>query len=467
MLSILRFFLHLLQYCISITPIRGIVACDNESLVNTVLNLQHPQPPKTRISPAVSHQHPATPPNRALSPDWDIINEIVHTLQSLPFSPTIQHIKGHQDDHDEYDDLPILAQLNVDADRFAGMYQDQHGKYQPTVPLMPNTGAQLHLSDATVTTKYKQAIAYADTAPALRQYIAERNHWTEATMQQIDWKAHGTALKRQRKDACHLTKLVHDILPTNKAVSRYDPNRTENCRTCTCPVEDRDHILKCPHRSRSEWRTSFLIALRKRCDQLDTQPYIQEILLDGVEAWFSETQIDATKYPDRFSNLIRQQNSIGWRQVFNGRFSTEWSSLQDYHLFQTGKSSKTRTGTLWTVSITICIWDNFKTVWTTRNEIIHGHDDTTRNAAKRRIAQANIRRIYDKRNQLMPNDQQHLFDNIDTHLQKPTRSLINWYNTYQPMFSHSIKEAQRRSLLGVRSLRHYFQVPPPTEANNT
>ena len=67
----------------------------------------------------------------------------------------------------------------------------------------------------------------------------------------------------------------------------------------------------------------------------------------------------------------------------------------------------------------------------------------------------------------MPNDQQHLFDNIDTHLQKPTQSLINWYNTYQPMFSHSIKEAQRRSLLGVRSLRHYFQVPPPTEANNT
>ena len=243
-------------------------------------------------------------------------------------------------------------------------------------------------------------------------------------------------------------------------MSHYDQNRSEKCPSCPCPLEDRDHILRCPHQSRSSWRTSFLIALRKRCDQQDTQLYLQEILLDGIEAWFTNSTLESTQYPDRFASLISTQNCIGWCQLFNGRMSTEWARLQDHHLYQTNKSGKTRSGCLWTTSIIVCIWDNWQLLWTARNETIHGHDVTSRNAAKQAIAQTNIQRIYDSRNHLMPDDQAHLFDDPETHLQMPTRSLINWYNTYQPMFTSSIKEAKRRSLQGVRSIRSYFAPSP-------
>jgi hypothetical protein len=38
-------------------------------------------------------------------------------------------------------------------------------------------------------------------------------------MQYIDWDAHGLAIRRIFHLCVHLTKLIHDILPTNDNVS--------------------------------------------------------------------------------------------------------------------------------------------------------------------------------------------------------------------------------------------------------
>jgi hypothetical protein len=50
------------------------------------------------------------------------------------FSTHITHVKGHQDDHTPYNELPLEAQLNVDAHHY-------HAKYQGSkaAPLLPET----------------------------------------------------------------------------------------------------------------------------------------------------------------------------------------------------------------------------------------------------------------------------------------------------------------------------------------
>jgi hypothetical protein len=63
-------------------------------------------------------------PNATLAPDWNLIEEIYETLRTIAseqphFKPSIKHIKGHQDDHAEYADLSLEAQMNVDADHEA------------------------------------------------------------------------------------------------------------------------------------------------------------------------------------------------------------------------------------------------------------------------------------------------------------------------------------------------------------
>jgi hypothetical protein len=157
-----------------------------------------------------------------------------------------------------------------------------------------------------------------------------------------------------------------------------------------------------------------------------------------------------------YSNLIYQQSQIGWRQLFNGRISTEWSRLQDEHLNQQGLRSKKNSGLLWVTHMLTSIWDEWNIVWTIRNEVIHGHDQASRQQIQRTEVETEIRAIYDKRHLLLPADQDHLFAEVETHLVSSTNSLRNWLNTYQGMFSDSISKAERRALDGVRSIRSYF-----------
>jgi hypothetical protein len=84
-----------------------------------------------------------------------------------------------------------------------------------------------------------------------------------------------------------------------------------------------------------------------------------------------------------------------------------------------------------------------------RNEVIHGHDQTSRNRIQRTMTEQEICAIYQDRHLLLPADQDHLFDDVEFHLTFSTTSLRNWLNTYQGMFTDSISKAKKRATEGV------------------
>jgi hypothetical protein len=59
------------------------------------------------------------PTQAALHSKFDVLATIHALLKDFPLPPEIQHVKGLQDDHKAYKDLPLLAQLNCDADVLA------------------------------------------------------------------------------------------------------------------------------------------------------------------------------------------------------------------------------------------------------------------------------------------------------------------------------------------------------------
>jgi hypothetical protein len=180
------------------------------------------------------------------------------------------------------------------------------------------------------------------------------------------------------------------------------------------------------------------------------------ILISALEAWLNDNPLDLSSYPSLYSNLLHQQTQIGWRQLFNGRISTEWSRLQDDYLHKQGLHNKKTTGQLWATNILSSIWEEWHLVWTIRNAVIHGHDQTSRNRIQRIKAELEIRAIYDDRDLLLPADQDHLFHDVEFHLTFSTISLRNWLNTYQGMFTDSISKAKKRATDGVQSIRSYF-----------
>ena len=138
------------------------------------------------------------------------------------------------------------------------------------------------------------------------------------------------SITKLQKRRTHFTKLVYDILPTTAQANKFDRGKRA-CPMCPCEVENRDHVLKCRSPSATQWRADFE-TLIQFFQETQTTPVIQELALSVSEKWFlaiEDLTLDPQDYPAQVTNIILEQNAIGWRQLFNGRFSKAWSKLQD------------------------------------------------------------------------------------------------------------------------------------------
>jgi hypothetical protein len=174
--------------------------------------------------------------------EWDLLYEIQESLRVLP-DVKLTYVKGHQDTHRAYTRLSLITQLNVDADDKAKDYQQQYGKAHPFVLMLPNAGAFVTLSEGTITAKVVTELRSYATRPPLRLHIQQRNSWTDQTMASINWKAHGKALNRMIGKRVHLTKLVHEILPTFQRLNKLTKGERK-CPACNNADETRDHIIR-------------------------------------------------------------------------------------------------------------------------------------------------------------------------------------------------------------------------------
>jgi hypothetical protein len=254
--------------------------------------------------------------------DWDLTSSIVTAALTVQ-GVELQYIKGHQDRTCEYEQLPLLAQLNVDADAVATQYQRNHGQPRSHVLLTDNAGVCLIIPEGSATKKYAHTIRYQASVPALRQHLMERNKWTDHTFQTINWPAHGSALRARIDKGTHFTKLVHGILPTGKVLHRKNMirNRSPACQQC---MEDWQHIMRCTSPARQTWRDGTTKAKFDKCTTLSTRPAVQNALIDGITGWLKSGDdafsLDPVQYHIDVRHAVSQQNKIGLQQIFLGQF---------------------------------------------------------------------------------------------------------------------------------------------------
>eukprot|EP00957_Ditylum_brightwellii_P122682 9356118-Ditylum_brightwellii.AAC.1 len=67
-------------------------------------------------------------PYNTLKPDWDVIAESAKYLQGLGSKLKIEHVKSHQDEKCDLEQLDLLAQLTVRADNLATKYRGKRSK---------------------------------------------------------------------------------------------------------------------------------------------------------------------------------------------------------------------------------------------------------------------------------------------------------------------------------------------------
>ncbi len=363
-LSLLRFLIRVSQFTAMHEVMHGVIGTDSQSLLDKLMSRQ---------DQGLGKSNPVQLDE--LTSEWDLLIEIQQGLQLLP-GVSIICVRGHQDNKTTYDRLPLLAQLNVDADKLAGRFQNQQGTTLPFVLLSPRTGVNLEHRSGTITSKYEDTIRYLATGPVLQHQIKKKYAWSDSTMRSIHWQAHGRVFRNHMTSKVHISKLVHDCLPTHSLINKFDSGHRK-CPTCGNIDETRNHIIQCLHPERHKWRKSWWRELSSFHQTANTSPSLKYVFRKAITQWVDNQDSDIVNpnlFPTETRRLIHQQNHIEWHQIFNGRFSKEWTRLQDEYYYRHRNHTRyRRTGLQWQQTLITLIWKQWRKLWAMRNGDVHGH----------------------------------------------------------------------------------------------
>ena len=229
---------------------------------------------------------------------------------------------------------------------------------------------------------------------------------------------------------------------------------------CQTPDEDRDHIIRCDHTTRRAWRDQHIKDLQARCESLKTRPILVDILVDGLKRWHkNEMELPIARYPTTVHALIKSQNAIGWRQLYNGRMSNVWAELQGEWLRHISNDDNKLSGQLWTAAILGRVWTSWRVLWDTRNGDVHGRDEDTRRIATMLQVRRELTQTYKLKGKVMPVDAPAFKASVEAHIESTpgVGDLQNWLTLYKKNLQSSAIEAMKYGVQGIRDIRDWMQ----------
>ena len=389
----------------------------------------------------------------ALHSEWDAVISVYNLMDRFPNLPVLKHVYGHQDEDIAYADLPLDAQMNIEADALATMELSEFSTTLHQVPFDPESRVMLSIDGTTVTRRLETTIRTKARLPALITYYSDRLNWDQRTFHAVDWDTFGGVFPKI-KQRNFITKFCFYTLPTGDRLHRRDSIYNNRCPTCHAPDETDNHLLQCLSPARRAWRSDLIRSLLKPIDSF-LDPVLLDILREGLLCWFRTESIDSTPYPPRYQRLLKQQRSIGWNNLIRGKFSEEWSYLQQQYCIrhhQTMSHSQCQ----WLTKLLRTMWNRIHTLWLSRNDDRHGRTSKAKTQASHQQAQRTIRSLYLLKDLVLSEDRDLFYDDVTAHLQQPLRELNAWVTTHQGLIAYSVRVAKLAARSNTKPITEHF-----------
>jgi len=104
-------------------------------------------------------------------------------------------------------------------------------------------------------------------------------------------------------------------------MKRWKLRNQAKCPQCSCPIEDKDHIIRCSADSaKAKWNRA-LIELDNWMQATKTHPQLRQDIIAGLQHWHDGTQPPRVATDASTARAI--QDSIGWGMVFEGCLATQ------------------------------------------------------------------------------------------------------------------------------------------------
>jgi len=260
---------------------------------------------------------------------YDLISAIRNLRDQLPIQLTFEHVKGHQD-QGTITALPWVAWMNIEMDSctknklLSAVASTQQDK-------IPFEGWTCSIEGRCVVKHLTKALRrHLNGSIILNHWAMKARFSSSQVTQTIDWEAAETAMnqlplaKRQ-----WVSKLAAKFLPDGKNMQRWGQRDVAKCPRCDCPLEDKDHIFKCPAAAAIKQWTNALEDLDQWLATTKTHPQLRHDIIDGLRQWHDQTS--GCRPCSVGSTAGQIQDKIGWGLALEGCIAKQWREEQDQY----------------------------------------------------------------------------------------------------------------------------------------
>jgi len=239
-----------------------IIGCDNQGV------LHHTHSPSAYVPSTIKHA--------------DLVCAIHATLHLCPLHLTFQYVAGHQDDFCHFEDLPTLAQLNVQADHMAKQALHVLGEQSSPALLDPLPGLSWWLAahQQPISSEPRVTILNHLSAQTAIPYWIARGHLTGESATLVDWPLLAKALSsRPPTYRMWLSKFASGHSAVGITMHRWKQWDSPLCPICHLADEDINHVILCSNAERTAHWHSAVDTFGQWLSSAKTHPAIHRCLI--------------------------------------------------------------------------------------------------------------------------------------------------------------------------------------------
>jgi hypothetical protein len=304
----------------------------------------------------------------------DLIRAIRRLKDSMSVKICFVHVDGHQDNTTAIQDLPRLAQLNVEMDLQAkARLRSLIAASASPLPKAPiyYEGWRCVVDGIKITSDPAAIVRNSIFGKQLQASLQERDLLSSDAFQDIDWDAIDSALAQcPPLYRLWVTKHVSGFFANGKMMKHWGFWDNQRCPCCHHIKEDKEHLLICPAPSCVEKWAASVQGLQEWLQEVDTAPALMHCISHALAARKLNQSFQAVCSGVAHPAAVAQDR-IGWVHFTEGKISKHWKAIQSdyYHTLESPRSAHQ-----WASGLVANLLAMTHSQWTHRNNILHACD---------------------------------------------------------------------------------------------
>jgi len=236
-------------------------------------------------------------------------------------------------------------------------------------------------------------------------------------------------------------------MPTRVSPGNYPSHEQDRiCPSCNRHPETPEHLIRCDCPARNKIRNTLHTKLSKLYDKHNIDPSLFQMWWLGMIMLNSPQDHLIEQYPPPMHPIFVNQQNIGWKQLYYGRISKQWTQFLN-------DTQPEVDATKFYSKVIELTWTYVLELWSNRNA---DQNQTTERFPPSMIS--DINGIYATRHRLPQPTQDKIFRMTKEELlTKPKQYIQSWINNSKSYIKAELKIIRQQQKANTQDIRQFFQ----------